>query len=287
MREQFAKIFSWTSVFIFLILSGVFLYVLVRNGFSGFYVLLSSSFDGDFSLAAFSKTHLIHKLIPAIYGTLLVISLTLFFAAPLGIAIGVWSQLFAGAHLKRVIHFILQLLSSTPSIVLGFAGYFAILFMRQHFGLQAHPCLLLSALCLSLLVLPVLVRSTENALSQLPEGLKITGLSLGLSPLQNALFVLLPRARKGIGRGLFLATLRVAEDSAVILLTGAVADAMFPQSLTDSFSTLSIQILIGSMENRGAQDHRIVDATTLVLVTLTFFLSFLSEKLVGGKNDDG
>ncbi len=282
MKERFAKYFAWTCAFIFLVLSASFLYVLVSQGIASFYILLS---DPQYAELSYFKIPLIRKLIPAVFGTLLVIFLTLVIASPLGISMGVWSQFFAKVRLKKFVNFILLLLSSTPSIVLGFSGYFAILFMRQHLDLHAQPCLILSALCLSLLVLPVLVRSTENALSQLPEGLKMTGLSLGLSPLQNAVFVLLPKARRGIGRGLFLATLRAAEDTAIILLTGAVADAIFPHSLTDSFSSLSIQILIGITENRGAHDHRIVYATTLVLVTLTFTLSFLSERLVGGKQN--
>ncbi len=282
--EKNITIFAWVCTLVFLLLSGTLLYLLLRNGLHAFYVLISDHENYGSVPVLFHRIHLLQRLVPAILGTVAVIMLTLILASPLGIAIGVWSSLFATPSLKKLINFVVQLLSSTPSIVLGFAGYFAILFVRQEFALEAKPCLLLAGLCLSLLVLPVLIRTTENSLNQVSEELKLTGLSLGLSPMQNALFVLLPKARRGVGRGIFLATVRAAEDTAVIMLTGAVADAILPNGLIDPFCSLSIQILYGITENRGMHDQLVVFATSLVLVTLTFLLSLIGERFVGGRS---
>ncbi len=279
---RMVRVLAWFCVLIFMFLSSAFLFLLVRNGFRAFYILMGQERSNLLTELLFHRTHLWHRLLPAILGTSSVIALTLLFATPLGVVIGVWSSLFAKPKFKKFNDFVLHLLMSTPSIVLGFAGYLVIIFVRENLGLNANPCLLLSTACLSLLVLPVLIRSTENAVNQVPHELKRTGISFGFSPVQNALFVILPSARRGIGRGVFLATIRAAEDTAVIMLTGAVADAILPRGFTQPFSSLSIQILYGITENRGTQDHLLVSATTLVLISLTFFLSFLGERYVGG-----
>lgn len=280
---RIVKAFAWFCIAIFVLLSSAFLFLLVKNGLHAFVVLLGEEKSNLLTEILFHRTHLWHKLLPAIVGTATVIVMTLMFATPVGVVIGVWSSLFAKPKIKKFNDFVLHLLMSTPSIVLGFAGYLVIIFVRQTLDLNAKPCLLLSTACLSLLVLPVLIRSTENAVNQVPDEVKRTGLSLGFTSVQNALFVILPSARRGIGRGVFLATIRAAEDTAVIMLTGAVADAILPKGFTEPFSSLSIQILYGVTENRGAHDHMIVSATTLVLISLTFCLSFLGERYVGGK----
>ncbi len=284
--EKNAKLLAWTSALLFLIVSTSFLYLLFSNGLRAFYILLS---DPTSMITAYPLPLLLHRfflvqrIFPAVIGTLSVISLAVFFAAPLGIAIGIWLSFFASPHSKRIMHFVIQLLASTPSIVLGFAGYCTMLWIRQKWGLAARPCLLLAALSLCLLILPVLIRATENSLLLVSKSLNLTGLALGFSPLQNAIFLILPKARRGIGRGIFLATVRAAEDTAIIMLTGAVADAVWPNGLLDPFSSLSVQVLYGISEYRGVHDQLVIFATSLVLVSLTFLLSYIGERCVSGK----
>ena len=93
---------------------------------------------------------------------------------------------------------------------------------------QANTGLLLSASCLALLVLPYLILMTQTALEALPHELRLAGLSLGFTPWQNIVHVLLPAAGRGILSGVILAVGRAAEDTAVILLTGVVANSGLP-----------------------------------------------------------
>lgn len=269
--EKSVEAASLFCFLLFMFLACSFLFLLLQNGLHAFSVLFAM------------KESTLPRLLPAVLGTMSVVLLTLVIAGPLGVIIGIWSSFFASSLFKKILDIHIHILSSTPSIVIGFLGYFFILFVRQKFGLQARPCLLLSAVCLSFLVLPVLIRSTEHAIQQVPDKEKFSGLHLGFTPLQNAFYVVLPHARQGISHGVYLATVRAAEDTAVIMLTGAVADSILPTGLSEPFSSLSLQILYGITEHRGAQDQLFVFATSLVLISMTFTLSFLGEFFTKGK----
>ena len=110
----------------------------------------------------------------------------------------------------------------------------------------------LLTLSLALLVLPYLILSTHSALEGLPHSLQVAGLSLGFTPWQNLVHILIPAASRGILSGVILAVGRAAEDTAVILLTGVVANAGAPQSLTDKFTALPFHIYYLAAEHRTA-----------------------------------
>jgi phosphate transport system permease protein len=101
---------------------------------------------------------------------------------------------------------------------------------------------LLAAVCIALLILPYIIRTTESDLDGIPEHLRLLGPSLGLTRWQNTKWVLLPLASRGIVGGAILAIGRAAEDTAVILLAGVVAYAGIPGSLVDRFEALHFRI---------------------------------------------
>jgi phosphate transport system permease protein len=217
----------------------------------------------------------------ALAGTLILVVLSCMMAVPVGIAGGIYLSEYASQRFQRLAGFAVDLMAGIPSIVMGLFGFSMIVVLRHTFAPQAKTCLLLAAVCIALLILPYLVRTTQNALSGLPEHLRLLGPSLGFSTWQNTRHVLLPSAGRGILSGVILAMGRAAEDTAVILLTGVVAQAFLPRSLWDKFEALPFRIYYLAAEHRTSAELDQAFGTALVLLMLTgvlFCLAFLIQR---------
>lgn len=219
---------------------------------------------------------------PACLGTLYLVLLSSLLAIPLGIGSGIYLARYASPGPKRLFGWAVDLLAGIPSILMGLFGFALILFLRKTFLPQANTGLLLSAGCLALLVLPYLILTTQTALEGLPPALQMAGLSLGFTPWQNLVHVLLPAASRGILSGAILAVGRAAEDTAVILLTGVVANAGAPQSLTDKFTALPFHIYYLAAEHRTAAELAQAFGAALILLLLTGSLYALAYGLYAG-----
>lgn len=219
---------------------------------------------------------------PACLGTIYLVLLSSLLAIPLGIGSGIYLAQYASPAPKRLLGFAIDLLAGIPSILMGLFGFALILFLRKTFLPQANTGLLLSAGCLALLVLPYLILTTQTALEGLPLTLQVSGLSLGFTPWQNLVHILLPAASRGILSGIILAVGRAAEDTAVILLTGVVANAGAPQSLTDKFTALPFHIYYLAAEHRNAAELAQAFAAALILLLLTASLYALAYGLHAG-----
>lgn len=218
---------------------------------------------------------------PALAGTLILVVLACLMAVPVGIAGGVYLSIFASQRFQNATGFAVDLMAGIPSIVMGLFGFSMIVVLRHALFPHAKTCLLLAAVCIALLILPYLVRTTQNALSGLPEHLRLLGPSLGFSTWQNTCHVLLPAAGRGILSGVILAMGRAAEDTAVILLTGVVAQAFLPRSLWDKFEALPFRIYYLAAEHRSVAELDQAFGTALVLLMLTgalFCLAFLIQR---------
>lgn len=216
---------------------------------------------------------------PALVGTFSLVFLASVFSIPLGIASGIYLAEYASDRRHSLLDFMVDLLSGTPSIVMGLFGFTVILALRKTFLPGARTGLLLAGLCIGLLVLPYVIRTTESALEGIPDHLRLLGPSLGLTRWQNISRVLLPLAGRGILSGGILAIGRAAEDTAVILLTGVVAHAGIPGSLADKFEALPFRIYYLAAEHRSPQELEQGFATALVLLFLTGVL-FLTAVLL-------
>ncbi len=181
-------------------------------------------------------------LFPAIIGTLSLILLSIGFALPLGLASGLFLAEYARPGLKLFFSLLVDILAGIPSIVVGLFGFSITIFLHHFFSNQIFPCLMISALSLAFLVLPYIIKTTQNAIESLPLQIKLTGPSLGATQLENIIFVLLPSALSNIVSGIVLAIGRCAEDTAVIMLTGVVATAGIPKSIFSNFEALPFYI---------------------------------------------
>lgn len=194
------------------------------------------------------KKQVFGGLFPAIAGTVSLIFLAMLFALPFGIASGIFLAEFARPHTRRFLGLIFDIMASLPSIVVGLFGFSVTIFLHQHLFKDLFPCLLISALCLAFLVVPYIIRSTQIALESLPSAIRLTAPGLGATRTQNLFYVLIPAAAQDIFSGIILAVGRCAEDTAVIMLTGAVATAGVPRSVFGSYEALPFFIYYTAAE---------------------------------------
>jgi len=193
-------------------------------------------------------------LLPAIAGTLVLVITAVAIALPVGLGAGIYLAEYSSGNVKRLLSLLFDILAGIPSIVVGLFGFSLSIFLHHHISRRIFPSLLISALSLAFLVLPYLIRSTQAALESLPLSIRTVAPALGATKLQNLLFVLLPRSLNGIISGVVLSIGRCAEDTAVIMLTGAVATAGMPASLLGSYEALPFYIYYVSSQYMNQQE---------------------------------
>jgi phosphate transport system permease protein len=229
-------------------------------------------------------------LFPAIVGTLLLVLLSVAMALPVGLATGVYLAEYARGRLKSLLSLLFDVLAGIPSIVIGLFGFSMAIFLHRHLSGRIYPCLLISALALAFLVLPYLIRSTQAALENLPFQHRITAPALGATRLQNIYHVLLPRALRAIAGGVVLAIGRCAEDTAVIMLTGAVAAAGIPKGLLQHFEALPFFIYYISSQYADPAELSQGYGAAIILLIICLFLFVLSkliQKIVAARMHNG
>jgi phosphate transport system permease protein len=204
-------------------------------------------------------------LLPAIAGTAALVALTALISAPFGIAAAVYLSEYARAGtLVRLIRLAIVNLAGVPSVVYGLFGL--ALFVTL---LQLGRCLLAAACTMALLVLPLVITASEEALRQVPRRLREASLALGATRWQTIRKVVLPNALPGIITGLILSVGRAAGETAPILFTGAFYGLThpFPRSLGDPFVALTYKLFVDATEFPHVEEAE-KWATAAVLVAL-------------------
>jgi len=209
---------------------------------------------------------------PACVGTICLVGLAGLTAVPLGILCGIHLSEYAAGRSARVLSLLVDVLAGAPSILMGLFGFALILYLRHSIAPDANTGMLLSGVCLGLLVLPYMVNATASTLAALPADLRLLGPSLGLTRWQAIRHILLPSAGRGIMSGVVLSIGRAAEDTAVIMLTGVVANAGLPRSLFGVYEALPFHIYTTAAEYRGPEDLERGFGAALVLLALTTVL---------------
>ncbi len=222
---------------------------------------------------------------PACAGTLCLVGLTLGLALFPGIGCGLFLAEYASPVQRRRIGCAVDILAGMPSIVMGLFGFTLILLLRRTVWPSANTCLPAAAGCMALLVLPVLIVTTREALDAVPDDLRLTAAALGLDRSQTLRRVLLPAAAPGIGSGVILALGRAAEDTAVIMLTGVVANAGLP-SVLGKFEALPFFIYYTAAQYQDEEELSRGFGAALVLLavsTLLILAARAAKKPRGGR----
>jgi len=178
---------------------------------------------------------------PELLGTLAITLLGMLFVVPLGVISAAYLVEQAGDNWAvRTIRMCINTLAGVPSIVFGLFGLaFFVLTLLPALGLEPKACVLAASLTLAVLTLPVMIRSSEEAIRAVPQTYKEGAFALGASPFRTFVTVTLPAALPGILTGVILSLSRIAGETAPVLFTGAVAMGRVPHSALEPTRTLS------------------------------------------------
>lgn len=215
---------------------------------------------------------------PAIITTLLVVFISLLISAPIGIFTGFYLVEYAtrGSKLVELIRLSAETLAAIPSIVYGLFGM--IFFVGV---LDLGFSVLSGVLTVSIMILPLIIRSTEEALISVNDSLRYGSFALGSGKLRTIFIVVLPTAMPGIVSGIILATGRVIGETAALLYTLGTSTNM-PTSLFSSGRTLSLHMYVLSSESFHVDEAYATGVILLVVVIILNQVSvWLSNKLTG------
>ncbi len=210
---------------------------------------------------------------PEILGTFIITTLAIVFALPLGVVSAGYLVECAGDNIiVRIIRICINTLAGVPSIVFGLFGLaFFVLYLFPKVGLQSKPCVLAASVTLAILILPVIIRASEEAIRTVPHTYREASLSLGAGGFKTFVSVTLPAAMPGILTGVILSLSRAAGETAPILFTGAVAFGPIPKSLTEPARTLSYgsyDIAVGDKLAALVPHQQFGMVTALILLVL-------------------
>ncbi|HEX5573638.1 MAG TPA: phosphate ABC transporter permease PstA [Nitrososphaeraceae archaeon] len=203
---------------------------------------------------------------PAIQGTIIVVGLAAAIATPVGVLTGIYLSEFAkeGAF-SNAVRFFNDVLTGLPSIVVGIVGYVVIVLAIGSFSVLA------GALSLSIIMMPIVVRVTEETLKVVPYSLREAGHSLGLSKAKITLFIVLPTAKDGILTGIVIAISRIAGETAPLIMT-ILGTSLFFTGITGPVDALPLRIWrLASQPYESA--HAFGWGSALILILMILALS--------------
>ncbi len=216
-------------------------------------------------------------ILPAIVGTLCLVAGSMVFAFPIGVMSGIYINEYAPNNwLVKFIRVMTNNLSSIPSIVFGLFGM-ALFVNTLGFG----DSILAGSLTLGLLVLPVVIRTTEEALKAIDNSYRNASLALGATKLQTIRKVVLPMAFPNIITGLILSVGRVSGETAPILFTvAAYFLPKLPTSIFDQVMALPYHLYVLATSGTDIQASRpMAYGTALVLILIVLLINLLANGL--------
>lgn len=268
--------------FSFLVMCLVMLAVLFTIGSLGYlivYVIIKGVPHLTPELFAWEYTTDNVSMLPALINTVLMTALALLMAVPIGVFSAIYLVEYAkkGNKLVTIVRMTAETLTGIPSIVYGLFG--SLFFVNAlHWKLS-----LLSGSCtVAIMVLPVIMRTTEEALLSVPQGYRSGSFGLGAGKLRTIFKIVLPSAVPGILSGVILATGRIVGETAALIYTaGSIAQVPAGKDfLFDSVRTLSVHMYNLSKEGLHTDQAYATAVVLLVLVMLINFLSdFLASKI--------
>lgn len=210
---------------------------------------------------------------PMIVSTVYMVVLTLSIAAPIGIMTAIYLTEYAkpGSKIVQVIRFCIESLAGIPSIVYGLFG---MTFFVTTLGLGFS--ILAGALTLSVLILPVIIRTTEEALMAVPLSYREGGYALGSSKIYTIWRLILPSAMPGIVTAVILSIGRVIGESAPVFLTAGMVTKI-PESVLDSGRTLTVHLYKLTQELFTQHEWDQAYATATVLIVLVLILNLFTK----------
>jgi phosphate transport system permease protein len=259
LKDKAFQVFGIFCTLIGLVVLAIFLVDIVIEG--------ARRIDWDFISSLPSRRASRAGILTAWVGTIWVLLLTLLIAFPLGISAGVYLEEYTKKNrFSNFLEINIANLAGVPSIIYGLLGLE--IFVRY---MALGGSLLAGALTLSLLVLPIIIVTTREALKAVPKSIREGSFALGASKWQTVWLQVLPAAFGGILTGIILALSRAVGEAAPLIVIGALAYVPFvPQTPLDAFTVLPIQIFNWTSRPQAAF---LVNAAAAIIVLL--FITFV------------
>lgn len=210
------------------------------------------------------------SMLPALFNTIWMTLLSLAIAAPLGVGGAIYLVEYAPrkSRLVQLVRVTAETLSGIPSILYGLFGMiFFVTTLRWSYSLLS------GALTLAIMVLPLILRTTEEALLAVPDSYREGSLALGAGKLRTVMKVVLPPASGGIFAGIILATGRIVGETAALIYTAGTV-AQFAVNPMSSGSTLAVHVYVLSGEGLHVGEAY---ATAVILMLIVFLMNALSS----------
>ncbi|WP_394339944.1 phosphate ABC transporter permease PstA [Methanoculleus sp. UBA303] len=258
-KIAFGLLYAVTGIVLFVL--GIILFDIIYNG--------APALSWEFLTAPPSDLGRAGGIGPAILGTLYLVGGAILFALPIGIGAAIYLREYTrGGRITGIIRAGVDLLGGTPSIVFGLFG-FAFLVLYLNLGVS----LLAGQITLGLMVLPTIIRTTEEALKSVPGSVREGSLALGATHWQTIWRVVLPPAVPGILTGTILSVGRAAGETAPILFTAVVFSRRFlPESVMEPVMALPYHLFILATNVPGARENQYGTALVLLALVAAIYL---------------
>ena len=205
----------------------------------------------------------------AIVGTLIIVGVATLIGVPIGVGAGLYCAEYPGSPLTKATRFIADVLNGTPSIVIGVFAWAWIVASQKHFSAFA------GSVALSILMVPMVLRTTEEMIKLVPNSLREAALALGYPRWRTSLSIVVRTTLAGIVTGSLLSVARIAGETAPLLFT-ALGSNFFVTQLDEPMAALPLvvfQYATGPFE----EWHRYAWASALVLILLVLVLSLAAR----------
>lgn len=218
-------------------------------------------------------------LLNAFFGSFVMVLMAVVIGSPIGIAAGTYLAEYArGSHLGEVIRFVNDILLSAPSIVIGLFIYELVVRQAGHFSAYA------GGIALSFILLPVVVRTTDEMLRLVPDVMREAALSLGIPRWKMINHVLYRAAKAGILTGVLLAIARISGETAPLLFT-ALNNQYWTSSIAEPMANIPVVIFQYAMSPYAAW-HTLAWAGAFVMTLFVLALSILSRSIINRRKTD-
>jgi phosphate transport system permease protein len=243
---------------------GAILWTLIRNGIGG----MSFSVFTEMTPPPGSSGGLLN----AIYGSIVMTLIGILIGGPVGMLAGTYlAEYGRSSRLSMVIRFVNDVLLSAPSIIIGLFVYELLVIRMGHFSAIA------GAVALAIIAIPVTVRTTEDMLNLVPQGMKDASTAMGAYPWRTITSVIYPAARSGIVTGLLLAIARISGETAPLLFT-ALNNQFWSSDLGAPMANLPVVIFQFALSPYPNWQH--LAWSGALLITLTILVLSVAARIV-------
>lgn len=269
LADKLVSGFAILCVLIAIIPLGSILLEVIKNGASAISIQLLTFPPGAIGSAT-------GGIAPAIQGTLIVVGLASLIAVPIGVLTGIYLSEFAPTNglLPSAVRLFNDVLTGLPSVVIGIVGYLTIVLALGSFSVVA------GGFSLSIIMMPIVVRTTEETLKIVPNSLREAGYSLGISKFRVTFSIVLAKAKSGVLTGVVLAIARIAGETAPLIMT-ILGTSLFFTGFTRPIDALPLRIWrLASQPYESAHSQGWGAALVLIIIVvlLSAILKILAQR---------